>query len=533
MERGTVPCSIFPCFMELNMGNKRKILYLLAIAVMLLMFIGSMTLCGIFGVEEMDGVDVFNIGYDMIAMLLSLVLFICCILDGMQNDSDRGTFLLLIFFDLIAMALDGISYCLEGNPALRYFHNIFMAGVFLLDYLLYYLILKYQTMILDIRNERSVMIVLKMFKYITAFLGFFALVNIFTPIYYEIDAMGQYSQAAYYFVNSSYRVVVPLAGFALLLAYRKQIKPFRIAAVVGYDILTIVLVIIEYYVGFYIDYGVILLLLFVFYMILNVENGNKGAVMKRELAIAKRIQAGLLPNVSPDYVDIPEFEIYTQMTPAREVGGDFYDFFMLDDTHFAFLLGDVSVHNVGGSLFMAISKAMLNMASRSEATPADALNDVNKRIKDGNYNNMCAKVWLAFLDISTGHLVYSGAGIPRIAVQDQEVYGVFRYECPPETPALGETAEFVYYNMEADLVPGDRVFIFSDGVISSGQKKGKIYGYDRLLDFLNKNLDKNNEELCHAVQNNIKEFCGEENQHTDVTMLCCTFKQPGKKGAQS
>ena len=204
--------------------NNRKGLYPFALAVMLVFFFGSMAVCGIVGIEDMDSAGLFGFGYNAIAMLLALVLFVCCILDGMQKDSDRGTFLLLLFFDLIAMALDSFSYCIKGIPALRDVQIVSQAIVFCLDYVLYYQILKYQTMILGVRNTRAVRIVLDVFQGISVFLGITAIANIFTPIYFEINAMGEYSEAAYYYVNSSYRLLVPLAGLCFLVNYHKQIK---------------------------------------------------------------------------------------------------------------------------------------------------------------------------------------------------------------------------------------------------------------------------------------------------------------------
>ncbi len=515
----------------MKMGRRKKIINSIPMAIMLGLFVVDLFIYGSGSIEGMDNWSLFNIGYDVIAMFLAIILYICCILDGMQKASDRWKFLLLIFFDFTCMALDSATYFMNGIPALRYVQNTLMAFVFLLDFVIYYLILEYVTILMDIRKERTIRINLFLFWIGMIVFNVMSFVNLFTPVFYEIDAMGVYCRGPLYIIADLYRCLVAVAIFFIVFLTRNRVKRYKLVAAAGFSIATIVLMITdEFFDILYIDYGVILLLLLIFYFIINVENGDRGAVTDREFATAKRIQTGLLPNLFPDFVDVPEFEIYALMSPAREVGGDFYDFFMLDEKHFAFLIGDVSSHDVGGALFMAVSKSMLNMGSQLSKTPAEVLNGINRRILDSDFNDMHTRVWLAFLDISTGHLIYSGAGIPKLAVQDQEINGEFRYEFLPETPALGEEAEPGYENMEVDLVPGDRIFLFTRGILSACRKNGETYGNERMLGFLNRNLEKNNEELCKVVQDDITEFWGEEHQPVDITMLCFTFKQPLGKG---
>ncbi len=514
------------------MERRKKIFNFIPMAIMLGLFVVDLFIFGSNDVEWMNNWSLFNIGYNVIAMFLAIILFICCVLDGMQSASDRWKFLLLIFFDFICMALDSATYFMEGVPSLRYVQNTAMSIVFLLDFVIYYLILEYVTILMDIRKERTIRINLFLFWIGMIGFGVMAILNLFTPVFFEIDAMGYYGRGPLYVLTNVFRVLIALAIFVILSVYRKRVKLYKIAAAAIFSIATIILMIAdEFFDILYIDYGVILLLLVIFYVIINVENGDRGAVTDREFATAKSIQAGLLPNLFPDFVNVPEYEIYALMSPAREVGGDFYDFFMLDEKHFAFLIGDVSSHDVGGALFMAISKSMLNMGSQLSKTPAEVLNGVNKRILDSDFNEMHTRVWLAFLDISTGHLMYSGAGIPKLAVQDQEIKGEFRYEFLPATPALGETVEPGYKDLEVDLVPGDRIFLFTSGILSACRKSGETYGNERMLGFLNRNLDKNNEELCRVLQDDITEFWGEEHQPVDITMLCFTFKKfLGKEG---
>ena len=511
------------------MKKRRNAIYLIVAAVMLAGFAFALFVYGSFGVENIDSISLFNIGYDVIAMVLSIILFLCCILDGLQNDSDRRTFMMLLFFDFFAMALDSSSYFLEGKAEFRWYHITDMTIVYILDYVIYYLLLVYLVTALDLRKEKPARILLWISGILSAGFAVSTLFNIKYPLYFQVNEAGEYSRGSLYFMNTLVKVVITIVILLLIITYRKKIKPYQFKAVLGYCIALDILLFVDHFAEFYIEYGAILLLLLIIYIILNVEKGNKGAVMEKEFATAKNIQASLLPNLFPDYVDVPEFEIYALMDPAREVGGDFYDFFMLDDMHFAFLLGDVSNHDVGGALFMAVSKSMLNMGAKLSDSPAEVLNGVNKRIVNGDFNNMHARVWLAFLDISTGHLTYSGACYPHLAVQDQETGGTFRYEEFPETPSMGEAKDPCYRNAEVNLVPGDRIFLYTAGVTDSRNKDREAFGQKRLLDTLNDNISLNNEELCHTLKDRIEEFCGEEQRNLDITMLCFTFKKPKEK----
>ena len=308
---------------------------------------------------------------------------------------------------------------------------------------------------------------------------------------------------------------------------------YHIAALMVFTVAVLILVAVDIFAAdFSLDYGVILLLVLIMYVILNLETGNKGAVTQMEFDTAKKIQASILPNLFPDFVDVPEFEIYAQMVPAGEVGGDFYDFFMLDENRIAFLVGDVISHDVGGALFMAVSKSMLNMGSQLGGTPADVLKGVNKRMKDADYQSMQARVWLGCLDIRTGHLIYSSAGVPMLAVQDQEVEGIFRYEKFEDTPALGEAADPGYQDQEVNLVPGDRIFLYTEGIPSSLDPSGERFGEERLLAVLNENLEQTNEDLLKSVQQRVGDFMGSAHQTSDITMLGFTFKKPKGEAAE-
>ena len=509
------------------MKSRNKILKFIPIMLMLALSFVNLFIFASYGIEGMNSWPLFNVGYHAVAMLLSIILYFCCIMDGMQRSAHRRKFLLLICLNFLAMAFDSASYFMDGVPSDRYLRNTLLVIVFILDYVIYYLILDYMTSFQEIRMARTVRFTLFAFKVLMVIFGILGIVNLFTPVYFRIDELGHYYRMPLYILNFLYKALVNVVMIAFMILYRKQIKRYKMAPAIGFAFASVLLLLTDQFLDiFYIDYGVILLLLLIFYVILNVENGYKGAVTQKEFATAKNIQASLLPSLFPDFVDVPEFEIYALMSPAREVGSDFYDFFMLDKSHFVFLIGDVSAHDVGGALFMAVSKSMLNMGSQLSKTPAEVLEKVNERIIKGDFTDISTRVWLGFLDICTGQLTYASAGVPKLAVQDQEQGGKFRYEYMPDTPALGVTPSPKYENLEVTLVPGDRLFLFTTGILYSYRRTGETYGNERMFNFLNSSLEKNNEELCKSLQDDVHDFWGKEQQPVDITMLCFTFKQP-------
>ncbi len=508
-------------------GRWKKIIVGLIPIVMSVFFFLALYIFGSSGVDGIQSQCLFNAGYDVMAMLLAIILFACGILDRTQSASTRRAFFTLLIIDFCAMTADSISYFLDATPECRNAQLFCMFVAYASDYLLYYLVVLYIMKLLDLDSEKFCIILRRVFAVPCFLLSALTVLNFFMPVYYWVDENGVYSTGPLDTLNACFKGVITILFVTMAIVYRKRLRLYQIVALLGYSLAVAVMVIVDVYAEvFYLDYGVILLLVFIMYIILNLEAGNKGAVTRLEFDTAKKIQASILPNLFPDFVDVPEFEIYALMTPAREVGGDFYDFFMLDENRIAFLVGDVTSHDVGGALFMAVSKSMLNMGSQLSETPADVLNSVNQRLKSADYQSMQARVWLGFLDIRTGHLMYAGAAVPKLAVQDQEVDGTFRYEHFADTPALGETEESGYTNQEVDLVPGDRIFLYTKGLAASCNPAKEPFGEERLLAVLNENLKKNNEELLNAVQQSIEAFITTGQQTKDLTMLAFTFKKP-------
>ena len=241
-----------------------------------------------------------------------------------------------------------------------------------------------------------------------------------------------------------------------------------------------------------------------------------------ELDIAKHIQASMLPCIFPAFPERKEFDIYATMEPAKEVGGDFYDFFMVDDTHLAIVMADVSGKGVPAALFMVIGKTLIKDHTTPGRDLGKVFTEVNQLLCESNSEELFITAFEGVLDLVTGEFVYVNAGheMPFIckAGGDFEPYKI--------------RAGFVLAGMEGmkyragstRLEPGDKIFQYTDGVTEATNLKNELYGMNRLGAILNKVKEGTPNDILSAIKKDIDEFVGDADQFDDITMLCLEYK---------
>ncbi len=246
-----------------------------------------------------------------------------------------------------------------------------------------------------------------------------------------------------------------------------------------------------------------------------------------ELSMAKQIQEGMLPSIFPAFPDRPEFDLYASMDPAKEVGGDFYDFFMIDDDHLALVMADVSGKGVPGALFMMASKIILKSYSMQGGSPAEILARMNKEICSNNTMEMFVTVWLGILEISTGKLIAANAGHEYPVIKRAD--GTFEMFRDRHCFVIGgiDSARYKEYNLQ--LQPGDKLFLYTDGVPEATDKEEEMFGTDRMLNALNKHQGDTPDEILMNMHKAVDAFVDGAEQFDDLTMLCLEYK--GKKNA--
>ena len=244
-----------------------------------------------------------------------------------------------------------------------------------------------------------------------------------------------------------------------------------------------------------------------------------------ELSMATGIQESQLPHIFPPYPNRKEFDLYASMTPAKEVGGDFYDFFLIDDIHFCMVMADVSGKGVPAALFMMISKTLIKNRIRDGESPGAALAHVNNQLMDGNEAGMFVTVWLAVLNLATGRgtAVNAGHEHPVLKRKDGQ-YELIKYR---HSPAVATMEDLMFREHEFEMRPGDCLFVYTDGVTEATRGRRELFGTERMIEALNSDPDTCPAETVRRVSGAINDFVGGAEQFDDITMLCFKYNDPG------
>ena len=239
--------------------------------------------------------------------------------------------------------------------------------------------------------------------------------------------------------------------------------------------------------------------------------------IETELNVAAQIQADMLPSIFPAFPERPEFDIYASMTPAKEVGGDFYDFFLVDDDHLAMVIADVSGKGVPAALFMVIAKTLLKNAVQLGLSPKEALDKVNNQLCENNESEMFVTVWLGVYEISTGRLTAANAGHEYPAIR--RAGGRFELFKDRHGFVLAGMEDNRYQEYELEIGVGDTLFLYTDGVAEATDGANTLYGTDRMLAALNQSSALPPEQLLQQVKADLNRFVGAAPQFDDITML--------------
>ncbi len=241
-----------------------------------------------------------------------------------------------------------------------------------------------------------------------------------------------------------------------------------------------------------------------------------------ELDIAARIQEGMLPTVFPPFPDRHEFEIYAMMETAKEVGGDFYDFFFTDDDHLALVIADVSGKSIPGALFMMMTKILIrNIAPLIGNDPAAILARLNESVMENNKAEMFVTVWLGILEVPTGKLTAANAGHEYPCVRKNG--GPFTLFQDPHGLVVGAMEDISYKNYELDLEPGDSLFLYTDGVPEAEDPDSRQFTTDRMLETLNADPEADPEHLLQNIRSEVLAFSQNADQFDDITMLTLRY----------
>ncbi|MFZ5453874.1 MAG: SpoIIE family protein phosphatase [Thermodesulfobacteriota bacterium] len=247
--------------------------------------------------------------------------------------------------------------------------------------------------------------------------------------------------------------------------------------------------------------------------------------IESELLIAREIQMSILPKIFPPFPHRRDFDIYALIKPAKEVGGDFYDFFLLDDQHFCFVIGDVSDKGVPASLYMAVTKTLIKAMAQHRYLPGEILTRVNRELVSGNTTSMFVTVFLGTLDTLSGRVLYANGGHnPPLMIRNRA--GV-DFLAPFGDALVGGMEGLSYKTGELFLAPGEALFLYTDGVTEASNREEELFSEERLLQSLQDLPGASSRATIQAVKARIDEFVAGAPQADDITMLMIRFQGRG------
>lgn len=243
--------------------------------------------------------------------------------------------------------------------------------------------------------------------------------------------------------------------------------------------------------------------------------------MAVELSLASTIQSNILPSTFPPYPNRSDFDIFASMDVAKKVGGDFYDFYLMDNDRLAFLIADVSGKGIPAALFMMRAKMTIKALAESGADVHVILSKANERLCEGNEAGMFVTAWLGIVDLKTGVLSYANAGHnPPLLRHGQDAFDYVRTRPNFVLAGVGGAP---YGKNEIRLLPGDEIFLYTDGVTEATDMRQQLFGEARLQQALNGISETTPEIRCNSVKKAVKEFVDGAEQFDDITMLCVKF----------
>ena len=461
----------------------------------------------------------YNIGIDSMGAIICAALFYGCM---RQGESGIKFFRLLIISVCASFVVNEVIGYTVLVPDYRMVCFVFCLLSKLIDLAMIYLFYLYVRETLGFEGKLA-NVVEKLIPILLVVQTIVLLSNIITPVTFTVDAKGMYHETDIYIIEEIFLAVTSLLTTVLIFMSH---NPFSQKAAA---LTFIFLPLIEYAIiggsfGEAAQYGIILMSLIIMYCVISNVKSRKLAATETELNMATEIQASMLPSDFPAFPDRAEFDIYASMDPAKEVGGDFYDFFMIDDDHLAIVIADVSGKGVPAALFMMSSKIYISDHATMGGSPAEILERVNKLVYANNDAHMFVTVWLGILEISTGKLISSSAGHEYPMINQNGKYEILKDKHGLAVGAIGMSK---YVNTEIQLKKGDSIFVYTDGVAEATDVNNELFGTDRTIEALNAfPQGASQKEVLEGVRSAVDAFVKEAPQFDDLTMVGLRYYGP-------
>lgn len=485
--------------------------------------------------------SIANVSVDTIGMLILIFLFGYTIKDQNDRSLRTGCFAVLVFLNSLQFMLDLCGWCVDGLPRLWMLNTLANTGFYFFGLVM---IMVYWRYLLEMSETENLM-----FRKLTKLLhvgGILASASVFFNIYgkyyFYISVDGFYTRSNYYFLSNSFLVLM-LISFSAFLSWLKIPRKRKLALTTFVVVPVIANAIQIVFYGTSLVYVGTLLSLFMIYGFVFTEQNQELAIQiwentrkEQEIMLARQRQqildadlnlaANIQRHVIPkEFPESEAFSMYAYMLPAREVGGDFYDFFLVDADHLALVIADVSGKGIPASLYMMTVKTMIKNAATQGMNPKALLEFVNRQLcENSDEVQMFVTVWIGILEVSTGKVLAANAGheYPAICRKD----GQFEIFKDRHGFVLGGMEGMRYKQYEFSLMPGDTMFLYTDGVTEATNASEELFGTYNMLNSLNKEPQLEPKELLKKMQNSLEEFVGDGDQFDDITMMAIKMSEP-------
>ena len=490
------------------------------LAFMILLILTLNTLVFLRGLGNMEVSWSRNIGVNLMAGPFCAVIYYCCLHDTAGVGEQNALFLSLLITSSIGIFLSAGRWLVQGTPSLVFWNRLVNVLRLFNNYMMLFMFWRCTLFLLGI-NDRIKHFINNYLQISIIPVLSIIISNLFFPILFRVETDGIFRIMPYFpfFII----LILPLMlGISLGIITAKSSKKDKVivGTFIGLPLIVFLIDIFTFQIST-LEATMFLSAAIIYIMLIN-ERGKKIAVTQTELRTASNIQNAVLPQTFPPFPEHDEFELYAIMDPAREVGGDFYDFFMTDDHHLVTLIADVSDKGVPAALFMMSAKIMINYRARLGGTPAEILADVNAHIARDNKTYMFVTVWIGILDLTTGVLACTNAGHEYPAIRGSD--GIFRIFRDKHSLIVGTLSNAKYKDYELILNPGDKIFVYTDGVTDANNPAGENYGLKRLEEALNRTADETPEVILKNIRADIDAFVSGAKQFDDITMLCLEYK---------
>ncbi len=477
------------------------------------------------GLARLEHGWVFNLGADIVGIAICTVLDYGCICGTDKGEKTTYLFVALLTLNAVTLFLDECAWLVQGVAGLRVWNVVVNVLFYLGGVLLLYQFWRYIRAALEL-DDRAAHGFTKALQVALIPASLLCFANFALPVYFSVDALGVYRRETLFPLSYAYALLCVIALFFGLKRSRASVRQKNV--VISFVTLPILNAAITFSTfGISTQYIATLISVVLIYGVLFSERSRSLAATRTELQTATQIQEAMLPDVFPAFPDRADFDIFASMDPAREVGGDFYDFFLVDDDHLCMVMADVSGKGVPAALFMMASKIILANNAKMGKSPARILADTNASICANNREEMFVTVWLGVLELSTGKLTAANAGHEYpVLRQPGEEYEFFRDR---HGIAVGAMDGVGYREYEMRLLPGARLFLYTDGVPEATNAEEEMFGTGRLLAARNEAGETSPEEMLRAVRRAVDGFVKDAEQFDDLTMLGLAYRGPQKE----